>query len=244
MTVARRALACLDLTDLGDACAPQDVARLVAKARTPHGAVAAICIWPAFVSQARALSRSSPVRIATVINFPRGGEDIERAVNDTAEALRDGADEIDLVIPWKALRRGDERLVADMIGAVRDHVTGERRLKCILETGELGDASTIRRASEIAIAAEAHFIKTSTGKTPVSATPEAARVMLEAIRASGKPVGFKASGGIRTLEDAALYLGLADEIMGADWARPETFRFGASGLLDALLARLDPAGAG
>ena len=242
--IARRALACLDLTDLGDSCSPQDVAKLASKSRTPRGPVAAICIWPAFVSQARGLLRSSPVRIATVINFPRGGDDIERAVNDTAEALGDGADEIDLVIPFRALLRGDEGLARDMIGAVRDHVTGERRLKCILETGELRDVAIIRRASEIAIAAEAHFIKTSTGKTPVSATPEAARAMLEAIRASGKPVGFKASGGVRTLDDAALYLGLADEIMGSDWARPETFRFGASGLLDALLATLDPAGAG
>ncbi len=239
MNVAARALACLDLTELGDACSPQAAAAVVARARTPRGPVAAVCLWPAFVSKARAALRGD-VRIATVINFPAGGEHIERAVGDAAEAVRDGADEIDLVIPWKALLRGDERVVRDMIGAVRDHVTGGQRLKCILETGELRDPALIRRASEIAIEAEAHFIKTSTGKTPVSATPEAARIMLETIRASGKPVGFKASGGIRTLADAALYLGLADEIMGPDWARPETFRFGASGLLGALLAALDP----
>ena len=118
-----------------------------------------------------------------------------------------------------------------------------RRALASLDLTDLSDACTfeaaanlVARASDIAIAAEADFLKTSTGKTPISATPAAARVMLERIRASGKPVGFKASGGVRTLADAAVYLALADEIMGPAWATPATFRFGASGLLDALLA--------
>ncbi len=239
VTTAARALGSLDLTDLGDNCTEQAVTALTTKARTRHGNAAAVCVWPQFVSQAAAQLRGSGVKIATVINFPHGGEDVERAVEDAVEALRDGADEIDLVIPYKALARGDERAARDMICGVRDHVPNGRRLKAILETGELRDPALIKRACEIAIAGEAHFLKTSTGKTPVSATREAARTMLDAIKASGKPVGFKASGGVRTLADAALYLGIADEIMGAGWATPATFRFGASGLLDALLAELD-----
>ena len=238
VATARRALACLDLTDLSDACSFEAAVALVARARTPHGAVAAVCLWPQFVSMARERLRDSGVRVATVINFPAGGEDVERVVEDTREALRDGADEIDLVIPWRALRRGDDKTVAGMIAAARDNIPSSRRLKCILETGELGAPDLIARASDIAIREGADFLKTSTGKTAVSATPAAARVMLERIKASGKPVGFKASGGVRTLADASTYLALADEIMGADWARPETFRFGASGLLDALLAAL------
>ena len=238
---ATRALACLDLTELGDGCTPQAAASLVARAQTPYGCVAAVCLWPQFVSQTAARLRGSGVRLATVINFPAGDEDIERAIEDTAEAIRDGADEIDLVIPYKALMRGDERVVRDMIGAVRDQIFGARRLKAILETGELRQGDLIRRAGEIAIAAGAHFLKTSTGKTTISATPEAARVMLETIRASGVKIGFKASGGVRTLADAALYLRLADDIMGPDWASPATFRFGASGLLDALLEALGDA---
>ena len=241
-TTARRALACLDLTDLADATSQEEATRLIARGQTAFGPVAAICIWPQFVSGAAQRLRGTGVRLATVINFPAGGEDIERAVEDARQALRDGADEIDLVLPWRALKAGDEALPRAMVEAVAGCLPARARLKVIIESGELADPALIASASRIAIAAGAHFIKTSTGKTPVSATPEAARVMLTAIRDSGRPVGFKASGGIRTLADAQVYLGLADEIMGADWARPDTFRFGASGLLDALLAALRDGG--
>ena len=115
-------------------------------------------------------------------------------------------------------------------------------MKVIIETGELPDRAAIDRATHFAIANGADFVKTSTGKTPVSATPEAAEIVLEAIEVSGRPVGFKASGGIRTLADAAAYLDLADRIMGPGWATPATFRFGASGLLDALEAATRPVG--
>jgi len=126
-----------------------------------------------------------------------------------------------------------------MVEAVRDLVDGDRLLKVILETGELQDPKLIEAASRIAIEAGADFIKTSTGKTPVSATPEAAEIMLDAIKASGKPVGLKPSGGIRTLADAKIYLDLADRIMGPGWATPKTFRIGASSVYDALLAAIE-----
>jgi deoxyribose-phosphate aldolase len=117
--------------------------------------------------------------------------------------------------------------------AERAHVQGAR-LKVILETGALGDPSMIKVAAQLAVAGGADFIKTSTGKIPVSATPEAARVMLEVIAGADHIVGIKPSGGIRTLDDAQIYLALADEVLGDSWATPQTFRFGASGLLDAL----------
>jgi deoxyribose-phosphate aldolase len=126
-----------------------------------------------------------------------------------------------------------------MIAGVRDMVDQGRILKVILETGELTEPALVETASRVAIEAGADFIKTSTGKTAVSATPEAAAIMLEAIRASGRPVGLKPSGGIRTLSDAALYLGLADRIMGAEWATPRTFRIGASSVYDALIAAIE-----
>jgi deoxyribose-phosphate aldolase len=240
---ALRALACLDLTDLSDSTSQEEATRLIARGQTAFGHVAAICIWPAVVSGASQRLRGLPIRLATVINFPAGGEDIERAVEDTRQALRDGADEIDLVMPWRALLGGDHALPHAMIEAVAQCLPSKHQLKVIIESGELADPAFIDAASRIAIAAGAHFIKTSTGKTPVSATPAAARVMLSAIRDMGKPVGFKASGGIRTLADAKVYLDIADEIMGPLWATPETFRFGASGLLDALLAALKEDGA-
>jgi deoxyribose-phosphate aldolase len=116
---------------------------------------------------------------------------------------------------------------------------GAAQVKAILETGVLGSADMIRLASELAIKGGADFIKTSTGKVARNATLPAARIMLEAIRAADRQVGFKPAGGVRSTEDAANYLALADEIMGPGWARPETFRFGASSVLDALLATLD-----
>jgi deoxyribose-phosphate aldolase len=239
---AIRALKLLDLTELGDGCREDQIERLIQKAQTPHGPVAAICIWPQFVSIARRRLEGSPVRIATVINFPMGGDDVERAIDDTAEALKDGADEIDLVMPWQALLAGDEATARSMIGEVHDEIDGAARLKVILETGMLPDQAAVRRAADLAIDCGADFIKTSTGKTERSATPEAVRTMLDAIKAAERTVGIKPSGGIRTLADASAYLALVDQDMGPVWASPGTFRFGASGLYDALIDAIEGRG--
>jgi deoxyribose-phosphate aldolase len=237
--IARRALRCLDLTDLSETCSEPAIADLCARALTPHGPVAAICIWPQFVGRAREPLKGTGVAIATVVNFPGGGEDVDRVTDDVAEALGDGAQEIDLVMPYGPLRRGDLDTASQMIAAVRDVVDQGRLLKVILETGELREPRLIEAASRIAIEAGADFIKTSTGKTAVSATPEAAEIMLKAIKDSGRPVGLKPSGGIRTVQDAALYLALADRIMGPGWATPKTFRIGASSVYDALVAAVE-----
>lgn len=237
--IAVRALRSLDLTDLTDTCTDQAIDALCKKALDPRGPVAAVCVWPQFVKRAQENLKGSTVRIATVVNFPAGGEDVSRVSDDTQEALSDGANEIDLVIPYEAVRRGDLGAAAEMVEAVRELVDGDRLLKVILETGELKDPKLIEAASLVAIEAGADFIKTSTGKTPVSATPEAAEIMLRAIRASGRPVGLKPSGGIRTVADAGIYLNLADQIMGPGWATPKTFRIGASSVYDALIAAIE-----
>jgi deoxyribose-phosphate aldolase len=237
--IAVRALRSLDLTDLTDTCSDQAIDALCKKALDPRGPVAAVCVWPQFVKRAQNNLKGSAVRIATVVNFPAGGEDVSRVSDDTQEALSDGANEIDLVIPYEAVRRGDLAVAREMVEAVRELVDGERLVKVILETGELKDSKLIETASRIAVDAGADFIKTSTGKTPVSATPEAAEIMLNVIKASGKPVGLKPSGGIRTLADAKIYLDLADRIMGQGWATPRTFRIGASSVYDALIAALE-----
>jgi deoxyribose-phosphate aldolase len=236
---ALRALRCLDLTDLADTCSDHAIDDLCAKALNPHGPVAAVCIWPQFVGRARDMLKGSPVKIATVVNFPAGGENVERVTDDVGEALGDGANEIDLVIPYEALRRGAAQIAGDMVAAVREVVEQGRLLKVILETGQLHDPELIRTASRIAIENGADFLKTSTGKTPVSATPEAAEIMLEVIKSSARPVGLKPSGGIRTVSDAGLYLDLADRIMGQGWATPRTFRIGASSVFEALIAAIE-----
>ncbi len=153
--------------------------------------------------------------------------------------MNDGADEIDVVLPHLAFLAGDTAAARTMIAGVRDVVGRERTLKVILETGVLVDSAVIEAASRLAVAEGADFIKTSTGKTLVSATLSAAEIMLGVIRGARRPVGLKPSGGIRTLDDAAAYLALADRIMGPDWATPATFRFGASGLFDALMAEIE-----
>jgi deoxyribose-phosphate aldolase len=175
------------------------------------------------------------VRIATVVNFPSGEEAMKDVVRQTSIALDDGADEIDVVMPYRSLLAGDTDAVVALLDAVRN-AAGDALLKVILETGELVEPDAIRAAASLAIDHGADFVKTSTGKTRVSATPGAVRTMLEVVVSSGRPVGVKPSGGIRTFDDAVRYVSIADEVMGAGWTTPATFRFGASGLLDALLA--------
>ena len=236
---AARALPLVDLTDLGDAATEDDARALCARAVTPHGAVAAVCLWPRFVALAKQALAGTGVRVATVVNFPGGGEDTRAVVAETAKAIADGADEIDLVMPYKAFLAGRPGFAESQIVRVNQACGDAALLKVILETGEIADPEKIRNAADLALEAGADFIKTSTGKVAVNATLEAAEIMLRAIHEASGRAGFKAAGGIRTTRDAAAYLALADRLMGPSWVRPTTFRFGASGLLDDLLATLD-----
>ncbi len=237
---ARRTLELLDLTELGDHATAADVDRLCSRADGHHGTVAAVCVWPRFVAQSATTMAGSGVRVATVVNFPSGDLAVDDVVAETDRALADGADEIDLVLPYRSFAVGDVAAAAAMIDAVRGrlHLGGDRLLKVILETGELGDAELIDRAARLAIRHGADFIKTSTGKTSISATPAATAIMLRAIDQLDRRVGLKPSGGIRSLSDAQTYLDQADHVMGAQWVSARTFRFGASGLLDALIATI------
>ncbi len=243
---ARRALRLMDLTSLNDGDTDDSIRGLAASAATPFGTPAALCVYPRFLATAKAALADCGLSlpVAVVANFPAGEPKPEQAAAETASAAAAGADEIDVVFPYRALKAGDtetgRRLAAQCRAAAGDKV-----LKIIIESGELGDPALIRRASEIAIEAGADFIKTSTGKVPVNATLQAAEIMLQTISDSGRAVGFKAAGGVRCSADAAPYLAVADRIMGPDWVARRTFRFGASSLLANLLATLGnrPAGA-
>jgi deoxyribose-phosphate aldolase len=235
---ARRALPLLDLTSLNDDDDSAAIDRLCRRAGGRYGRVAAVCVWPRFIAQCRKALAGSGVRIASVANFPEGALDAAGAVAEVRAALAAGADEVDLVLPYAAWLGGQRAAAGDLVAACKQACGSERILKVILESGLLGSADNIAGASRDAIAAGADFLKTSTGKSEVSATLTAAEIMLSAIKESGRPVGFKAAGGIRTTTQAAAYLALADRIMGPRWAAPHTFRFGASGLLDDLLASL------
>ncbi|MGI9366942.1 MAG: deoxyribose-phosphate aldolase [Rhizobiaceae bacterium] len=238
-SIAERAIGLVDLTDLNDHCDEAAVSALCQRAQTPYGFVGAICIWPQFVAHARTCLTDTGIPIATVVNFPSGNDSIEVTVKLTRQAILDGADEIDLVMPYSAFLDGDVVSARHMIEATRRACGDKVLLKVILETGELKDFDQIGAASDLAISAGADFIKTSTGKVEVNATLDAAQIMLNAIRRCKKPVGFKPAGGIKITEDCGAYLALADDIMGSDWVSSKTFRFGASSVLDDLLAAME-----
>ena len=225
-----RALKLMDLTTLNDDDTNEKVIALCHQAKTPVGNTAAVCIYPRFIPIARKTlnEQGTPdIRIATVTNFPHGNDDIDIALAETRAAIAYGADEVDVVFPYRALIAGNEQVGFELV-------------KVIIETGELKEEALIRKASEISIKAGADFIKTSTGKVPVNATPESARIMMEVIRDMGveKTVGFKPAGGVRSAEDAQQFLAIADELFGADWADSRHYRFGASSLLASLLKAL------
>ncbi|WP_036772263.1 deoxyribose-phosphate aldolase [Photorhabdus australis] len=241
---AQCALSLMDLTTLNDNDTDDKVMALCHQAKSPAGNTAAICIYPRFIPLARKVLREQgtpEIRIATVTNFPHGNDDIDIALAETRAAIAYGADEVDVVFPYRALIAGNEQIGFEIVKACKAACAEAGvLLKVIIETGELKEASLIRKASEISIKAGADFIKTSTGKVPVNATLESAELMIQVIHdmGVGETVGFKPAGGVRTAEEAAQYLALADRIMGDKWADARHFRFGASSLLGDLLNTL------
>jgi deoxyribose-phosphate aldolase len=239
------AVAMIDLTTLEGQDTAGKVRALCAKGMRPDPAdgtcpsVAAVCVYPDMVPAARAALGESGVKVASVATaFPSGRAPRDVKLADTRAAVDAGADEIDMVIDRGAFLTGDYARVYDEIVAVKE-VCGGAHLKVILETGELATYDNVRRASWLAMLAGADFIKTSTGKISPAATLPVTLVMLEAVRdfrdATGRQVGVKPAGGIRTTKDALRHLVLVKETVGGDWLTPEWFRIGASSLLNDLL---------
>ncbi len=235
-SVAQQTLGLIDLTTLNDNDTNEIVLELCKKAKTEFGSVPAVCIFRQFIPVAKQYfaETNQNVKIATVTNFPHGGTDMELALRETQEAIDLGADEVDIVFPYRALMAGDQQIGADMIKKAKE-ICGTKVLKVIIESGVLQDPKLIELASDISIANGADFIKTSTGKVAVNATLEATEVMLNSIKKSGKKCAFKAAGGVRLVSEAQEYLELTAKIMGADWITSDTFRFGASSLLGDVL---------
>lgn len=239
---------CIDLTTLEGADTPGRVASLCAKAVRPEPAdpsvpsVAAVCVYPAMVPAAVEALAGTGVKVASVAGaFPSGLSELSVRLDDIGAAVAAGADEIDIVLNRSAFLAGDHRRAFDEITASRQ-ACGGAHLKVILETGELGTYDQVRRASALAMAAGADFIKTSTGKVPAAATLPMALVMAEAIRdfadQTGRQVGLKVAGGVRTAKQGWQYLVVVQEVLGPEWLDPARFRIGASSLLnDVLLQR-------
>lgn len=236
---ARQALSLLDLTSLNDNDTDAVVEKLCTRAVTPHGKVAAVCVWPRFVTLSKSRLAGTGIKVAAVANFPMGTADIVLAVREAEGIVAAGGDEVDVVFPYNSWLNGDRKVGSDLVAGCKKACGSQAILKVILETGCLRDQNEVAAASRAAIDAGADFIKTSTGKATISATPDSARTMLRAIKDSGRKVGFKAAGGIRDAATAANYLDLTAKIMGEGWITPATFRFGASGVLNDLLAVIE-----
>ena len=242
------AITMMDLTTLEGKDTAGKVSMMCQKARSPHESpgipsVAAVCVYPNMVPVAKRTLAGSSVKVASVATaFPSGLSPLPLKIDDTRRAVEMGADEIDMVIDRGAMLSGEFGKVYDEIVAIKA-ACGPAHLKVILETGELGTYDVVRKASQIAMIAGADFIKTSTGKIQPAATPPVTLVMLEAIRdfyyATGKKIGMKPAGGIRTAKQALHYLVMVKETLGDDWLSPDLFRFGASTLLNDVLMQLE-----
>lgn len=237
---ASRAIGLIDLTDLSDDHSPDGIDELCRRARE-HG-TAAVCVWPEFVARSAELLEGSGVRVATVVNFPSGDEPVADVMALTEASLAAGADEVDVVLPYRAFLDGDSDRGVEMVAAVAALIEPPKLMKVILESGAYTGTESVAAAARLAIENGADFVKTSTGKIAEGASLDAARAMLGEIKEAadaGRTVGLKPSGGIRSFDDAMAYLDLADSVMGEGWATPATFRYGASGLLDELVAVVD-----
>ena len=208
-----------------------------------HISVPAVCIYSPFVRQAKELLRGSGIKVATVAcAFPSGQMPFELKRREVEYCVEQGADEVDMVISRGTFLAGRLDEVYEEIKSVREACAPPVRLKVILETGELKSVENIRRASEIAINAGADFIKTSTGKSPVSATPLAAIIMCDTIKAyfeaTGRMVGFKPAGGMSTIDDALTYFYIVREVLGERWLNKDYFRVGTSRLAGKVMDEL------
>jgi deoxyribose-phosphate aldolase len=244
----RMAVSMMDLTTLEGADTPGKVEALCSKARRPDPAdpevppVAAVCVYPTLVAVAKHALAGSGVKVASVATaFPSGQASMAVRLADVADAVEAGADEVDMVINRGAFLAGSYREVFEEVLMVKESC-GVARLKVILETGELGTYDHVRRASMLAMAAGADFLKTSTGKIQPAATLPVTLVMLEAIRdfhdRTGRMIGMKPAGGVRTAKQSIQYLVLVNETLGPAWLTPEWFRIGASSLLNDCLMQL------
>lgn len=245
LNAIRLAISMIDLTTLEGKDSHGKVRALCHKARHPLPGdaevprVAAVCVYPNMVAVAHEELKDSGIHLASVATgFPSGLVPLSVKLEETKRAVADGADEIDMVIDRGAFLSGELQKVSDEISAIKD-ACGKAHLKVILETGELGTLDNVRKASFLAMNAGADFIKTSTGKVSVNSTLPVTLVMCEAIRDyfqhTGKRIGMKSAGGIRTTKEALQYLVLIKETLGQDWLDADWFRFGASTLLNDLL---------
>lgn len=237
---AKLAIRLLDLTSLNKTDNNNAIEKLCEKAKSEYGNVAAVCVFPKFIETAKKALSGSGIKIATVVNFPEGNDSLDKISNDIKEASRLGADEIDVVFPYKKFLNEEIDFCNDFLKMVVLECGKRHTSKVILETGEIKKISLIQKASQMCIDTGINFIKTSTGKTDISATPESANAILETIAKNKNcQTGLKVSGGIKDSYEAKKYIILASAIMGNKWINTKTIRIGASSLIDDLIKTIE-----
>lgn len=231
-TLKAKIISLVDYTSLNDSDTRESLLTFLPNAKTTLGNVAAVCIYPAFVKLAADELADTSIHIATVANFPSGYASLESTLAEINQSLTDGANEIDVVLPYRAFLANEITFAHDYIATCKAACGDEAILKVILETGELATPESIHYAARLAVDAGADFLKTSTGKVSINATLESAAILLRVIKATtNKEVGLKVAGGIRDWDQAIAYVQLAELMMGKEWVTPAHFRIGASKLL-------------
>ena len=239
--LAQQAIGIMELASLNADDTPQRIIALCHRALTPVGHVAAICVLPRFAGLARRTLDglcARDIKVVAAVNFPGGSPSVSSTDMEAHAAMVAGADEIDVVYPFRALLAGDRQIGADIVNACRVRCGSEGVLTVTLETGVLRDPQVIHGASCIAIQEGANFLKTSTGKQAINPSPQASRILIAAIAESGAHVGLNVSGNLRTLNEARVHMDLVKARFGLRWREQGRMRLGSTSLLDDLLVHL------
>lgn len=238
MASARRAIPFLDVQLLNNGCSCADVSATTRRVQTRHGPVASLTVLPEFVQQASRETRKTSIKIGSVVNFPTGDHTAAEVIDQTRSLREAGVDEIDVVVPWRALIEGHPENISARVARVKAAGDGAT-IKATLETGLLGTTDLIREAAKGARDGGADFVKTSTGRAPKSATPDSVATLMKIMGDWGADVGVIPAGDMRNPADVYEYLDLADKQMGMDWTKPDRFRIAIFDLLDKIISDAD-----
>lgn len=232
--LAKKLIGNLDLTSLNLSDTEENIISLCKKAQTPFGNTCAVCVYPQFITLAKNSLKNTDIAVATVINFPQGNSDITSIKEQLLKAINCGADEIDAVFPYQDFLHGNIDICKKFLETLTQN-KHERKIKIILESGAFTNQELLAQACLLCLKYNIDFLKTSTGKTTTSATPEAVKTIVDTIKSTSKNIGIKVSGGIKTFTQAEQYYNILQTSMEESWITPQHFRIGASSLLDNLI---------
>ena len=227
----------IDATCLDDHATQENIIQLCQLVQSAPTRVASICVYPTWISVVKNYFIDNPQTITTVINFPKVTHDTQTMQKQITTAIKSGADEIDIVFPYETFDSNKPQATIDFLHGAKK-ACGDHILKVIIESGQASSINWIEKATHCVVESGADFVKTSTGKTPIGATPEAVKAIAYALQEADRPCGLKISGGVRTIEQAATYIQIVESILGKSFITPSWLRFGASSLLETCIQHI------